>query len=441
MAKFRIYPSQNTTLIEGSEVNTGLNEVMELWYGVDGVSRFLIKFDYSDYMDRYNEGLVPHITGTSATFNMTILPFTYEDTEYSVAQKATDVDLIVKTVGQNWSEGIGHDFVGVDTIYDEANWYSATTISNWASEGGDYVYEVASGHVGNADTNLSIPISDEVALWETFTGSNYGLAVSYTSAYEGQTGDIKSVLKYYTRHSHTYNHPYMELEWDNQITDQRDELIAGTTKRIYLYTKKDGTFQNVDDINSVSFTFENPTVSVSPITTIHNPMVGIYYVDFVIPANAVGSDFTDVWNVRYESTLDYTTVSQTGTINVASDVWDSSSVDVIDPKQMSISIPTLQEVYTRGDMVYLDVNALQKWTSNTFVLKDMTYSIHLEDGTLKIPFVEDGDVSYTTDSNFIVIDTTWLKENNFYRLSFEYITDGTTFSETFGRKFKILGDS
>ena len=71
MGKFRIYSDKGNTLIENSQINTGKNEVAELWYGNDGIARYFVHFDFSDYNAKYLLNEVPHITATTATLNMT----------------------------------------------------------------------------------------------------------------------------------------------------------------------------------------------------------------------------------------------------------------------------------------------------------------------------------------------------------------------------------
>ena len=46
MGKYRIYPSKSNSIIEGKRINTGENEVMELWYGSSGIARHLVKVDF-----------------------------------------------------------------------------------------------------------------------------------------------------------------------------------------------------------------------------------------------------------------------------------------------------------------------------------------------------------------------------------------------------------
>ena len=71
MGKYRIYPSKSNTLIEDSpNVNTGENEVMELWYGTSGLTRYLLQFDFDAYNASYALGYVPHATASTWTFHL-----------------------------------------------------------------------------------------------------------------------------------------------------------------------------------------------------------------------------------------------------------------------------------------------------------------------------------------------------------------------------------
>ena len=435
MAKYRIYPNKSNTLIEDNpQINTGLNEVMELWYGKSGTTRHLIKFDYSDYMLKYDEGVVPHISAATTTFFMYNLPTILEDTD-AEAVHASSVDLVVKVVQQDWDEGTGRDFIGLNTISGYSNWYSATTANAWASPGGDFLYSAFTAHVDKTYDNFTGSVVNEVALWETFTGQNNGLAVMYTDAFESLTGASKSILKFFTKNTKTWKLPFIEIEWDNQVTDQRDEIIPGTTKRLYLYTEKNNTLTNAYNISGVTVTIGTGS---TVITDILNPMVGIYYVDYSCGSDEeTGSTFTDVWSVQYESGSTYVDVSNSGTVASVSSEWDNSSFTTIDRKY-SLSLPRIQREYFQGENLYLGVNMYRNYTSTLIVSKNMEYCLNIVDGNNRESIIFWDGVSYTQDRNFINIDTSWLLKGITYELVFRDTIDGSTFYFDETKKFKVI---
>jgi len=161
MAKYRIYPDKSNTLVEKNPTtNTGLNEVTELWYGDDGIARYFIRFDFSDYETKYAQGLVPHITATTATCVLTTCAPIVES-----GSTATSFDMEVQVVQQDWDQGIGYNLDGTDIVEGFSCWTGATSTDTWAAAGGDFLYQVFSGHVDTMGSSVSLDVTDEVELW------------------------------------------------------------------------------------------------------------------------------------------------------------------------------------------------------------------------------------------------------------------------------------
>jgi len=437
MGKFRIYPDKSNTLIENSEFNTGKNEVMELQYGVYGIKRHLIHFDFGDYNSKYASGSVPHITGATATFNMDSIYPVFERYPYEDAYPAEASQVDIKVIQQFWDAGTGHDFWGKDVVRGKSNWYSASSTSHWALPGGDFLYTVFSGTVENADVNLSCEVTNEIELWNTFTGQNHGFVVKFSDDVEALSASTWHMLKYYTSNANTkYKLPYIELSWDSQIRDERDEVCAGSTNRLYLYLRKNGTFSNANNISGVTVSFGTTGYTTVTASTIHNPVRGIYYVDIPFPSTgATGVSFTDNWVVQYEAGMTYTSILQTGSTVDASAVWQTS--DSIDPTRYTIEIPNMIQKYSQGDIVYLQVNCYVPYTNTREIVKNMEYKIDLLDGNIEIPFVDWEGVSYSTTENFIILDTSWLHTDYRYQISVRYTVDGSLSSEAISKKFWI----
>lgn len=440
MGKYRIYPNKSNTLLEDKPtVNTGENEVTELWYGVSGMSRHILRFDFDDYNAQYALGLVPHITAstTTSTFNMSDVYPVLEKNPYANAESPTLANLDVKVVQQAWDAGRGYDFFGNKTVNDESNWYSATSVAAWSSHGGDYLYTVFTGSVSTGGLNFSGDVTDETQLWDVFTGSNHGLSVQYSSAYEALSANTATVLKYFTENAKTkYKMPYIEVSWDNQVTDQRDEVSSGTTKKLYLYLTQDGNLTNAADVSGATVSFSDGDITGITATTINNPMVGVYYIDMTYPTTGgTGVTFTDSWDVKYETGQLYTTVNQTG-LTVDPDTGWATTIAATN-NDYKINIPKIATEYTLGARVYLEIQALTKYTSTVNILKNMSYKIELIDGNNRIPFVDWDGVSYTQSENFIVMDTSWLHTGYDYALSFKYTLDGITVFDNNERKFRI----
>lgn len=438
MAKYRIYPSKSNTLLEGSRINTSENEVTELWYGNEGIARYLVRFNFDAYNAEYAAGRAPHITAATATFHMENCYPIFERAPYTTATSPSAADIEVQVVQQFWDAGAGYDFYGTATVNDESNWYSATSTQPWAAAGGDFLYTVFSGTVEKGRLNFSGDVANEIELWNVFTGDNYGFVVKYAEAYEDLSGSTKTILKYFTENAKTkYKMPYIEMAWDDQVKDERDDVSPGTTKRLYLYCVLNGNLTNAVSVSSVTITYSTTAVTSSSTTSISNPMPGVYYIELTYPTTgATGVTFTDTWRVQYSTGQPYTSVVKTGVTVPVSNGWTTTIGATY--SDYIINVPQMASAYPQGTRVYLEVQPVTRYTSTVNILKNMSYKIDLIDGQMRIPFVDWEPVSYSHDENFVTFDTSWMHVGYQYALSFRYTVDGTTVYTPHERKFRIV---
>ena len=442
MGTFRIYPSKSNTLVEKNPtINTGLNEVTELWYGDYDLTRHLIQFDFDDYNTQYALGFIPHITGTTATFKIFPTYPIYEET-IDGAELATSFDLEVQIMQQAWDEGIGHIFDAAGKQAGFSCWNSATTTTAWTSPGGDYLYQVFSGHVDVADEIISLGITDEVELWNTFTGSNFGLILKYTDEYEALTGSTKQIAKYFTKNTHTYQLPYIEFTWDDQVKDERDEVGHELTKRLYFYLKKSGVFASANDISGVTIDYATPqfTDELYPSSAITEQYPGVYYIEFTAPPwgtpGQEGTGFEDTWHVQLTSGAPYTEITLSGDLHADVTQWNYDQTDVLEAVEYKILMPNLAKHYHRGNIIYLDVAAYEQYTSTRVVVKNMEYTINLLDDGNPFTMVDWSPVSYTRDINGFPLNTSWFLVDQTYEIEFRYSVNGAV-SKTSDDKFKF----
>jgi hypothetical protein len=444
MSTYRIHPNKSNTIIESTDQNTGNNEVMELWYGNKGISRHLVQFDFTAYNAAYALGHVPHITATTASFHLTPCTPILEDSEYYTSIQAKSFDLEVKIMQSAWDAGTGYDFIGIDKEDGFSNWYSATTLNPWAAEGGDFLYTAFSGHSDLGDETFSGAVIDEIELWETFTGNNHGFCVKFTDGYEELSGSVRNISKYYTQHTNfQYNQPYIELSWEDQVTDQRDELGYGLDKRIYFYLKRDGQFTSANSVSGVSINYASDQFTDVAITGIVEQFPGIYYVEQTWPTYAIpdasGETFTDTWDIQFNAGDPFVSVALSGSL--ASDLgqWTYGQTDILYFDGYSLGVPNLKEEYKLGDIIHLDVTVYQTYTSTRSVLKNLEYRIYLINGTdeTNVTMVDWSPVNYSSDINWIQLNTAWLHVDYKYEIEFRYGIDNTMLSKTSDDKFEF----
>ena len=88
-------------------------------------------------------------------------------------------------------------------------------------------------------------------------------------------------------------------------------------------------------------------------------------------------------------------------------------------------------------MIYLDINVLQKYTSEIVTHKDLEYSLSLVDGNNRITVLDWSGVSYASGDNFIRLDTGWLLDDNEYELSFRHTNTRNTYVTLTERRFRV----
>lgn len=428
MGTYRLYPDKSNTLIEDANINTGLNEVMELWYGLYGITRHLVHFNFTEYLNQYALGYVPHITAATSTFNMGNCYPVYETSPYDAAQPATDVDIEVKVLAQAFSQGRGYDFYGTKKVNGISNWYSASSVSGWSLPGGDFAYTVFSGHIDKGNSDIVGIVTDEVELWNSFTGDNYGFAVKFTDEYEALSSSTKSVLKYYTENVNTrYRKPYIEFTWDDQVRDQIDEIDWGTTKRLYFYARNiTGAYASVSAVSSCTITYDSTAYTQASYTgsSIIQQFPGIYYIEYAAPAYAspgsAGTRFNVAWNVKIANGL-FNTFNDVGYISAATGSWSTGSTSAATQYYIQTQH---QSVYKQGTRFQLPIHARVQYTRELVKLRDLEYKIVLRDGPNEFTMVNWSPVSYSRTGNFVNVDTTWLHTGYTYHMTFRCARSG-----------------
>ena len=111
--------------------------------------------------------------------------------------------------------------------------------------------------------------------------------MKYSDAYEAlESTTTTYISKFYTEETKNYLKPFIELNWDtDQVTDQRDEIAAGLTRRLYLYTRRFSSFASVNDISGVTITYGHPSYddTVFAASAITEQYPGVYYIEFTGP--------------------------------------------------------------------------------------------------------------------------------------------------------------
>lgn len=281
MSTYFSYFNRNNTIFYNSEANTGQNPVTELFFG-NGFSRFIFNIDLEALKDKFNDKTISTGCSTNIKHFLKIKNTSSFDKELlntktsSGRRRASSFDLVLFRIpnNQQWDEGVGYDSfettINTDKAYSNrpSNWYNATIISGWTTNG---LYDntnqatgtginfsaltiVDTQHFEFGDEDINFDMTDEINDIITGNTTTAGWGIAFYPQVEnlqnlGQTYSVG----FFTRHTQTFYEPYLETTYDDLILDDRNNFTTYSINKLYLYSYDNGEFMNLD---------ENPTVTL-----------------------------------------------------------------------------------------------------------------------------------------------------------------------------------
>lgn len=188
------------------------------------------------------------------------------------------------------------------------------------------------------------------------------------------TGEIRTVFKYYhktpspikvqqyvgffTDNTNTFFHPYVEVQYDVTINDDRERFFIGRNNNLCLYVNIDGMPESLDEAPVCTLEGCEPVVS-TPITK------GVYCASFIVDNGDPNSILEDTWsNIKYKGVeqddviLETVLLPKTGFINLGNSLQES---------EMAIPAPygiNDDETIKRGDIREVVFDFREKYTTN-----------------------------------------------------------------------------
>jgi len=469
MSTFKSYFSKNNTIVAKDSVNTARNPITELFYGKEPLtsckytglgsdscggrtghtldnsgkfSRLIFDLSLDDVISKVNEGCINLSGGTGAThtlkmtntsmFDKTLL----NDKLIDGKRRASSFTLLmIRTSGITWDEGVGYDYQQygdrLEPNFDESfgerpsNWYSATTLTPWSTQG---VYNnsdnttftvVNSQNFDQGNENISMDITNEINDRLTGgtpnTGITYGIA--YTGTLENLTGLSESYsVGFFTRHTQTFYEPYLETNYDDYISDYRERFYLNKTNRLFLYTNTEGSPKNLDYLPQV--TIYDCDDSVYSSMTASNLTCGVYYVEFAITGNTYGtpSIFTDTWSSMFMDTNKLTNVSNEFTIIDTDEYYQIGPEDQT-PKEYGYSVNGIKmdEKMVAGETRKVFVSVRVPYTVNQSVVVDgLKYRIYVRQGNTEVETHPWTNVNRAYNHNYFLLNTEDMIPNEYY---------------------------
>jgi hypothetical protein len=300
MSIYRSYFDKSDTIISNSYTNTGRNPIVELFYGRAnnssapiGFSRYIFNISLTGLTQQINNKIISTNCGTplrhtlrmtnTSSFDKELL----NDTTSQGRRRATSFDLVLLripkvsgTTGnpQQWDSGVGYDYYdfGITNLNDRSfstrpsNWFESTTISKWSYPG---IYDntnsitgltglrysaltvVDAQHFEFGNEDIEFDMTNEINSILSGSLTNVtGWIIAFYPQVENISGMSENYsVGFFSPHTQTFYEPFLETEFDDLITDDRNSFYAGNNNSLYLYAYEDG--------NPISFD-ANPTVDI-----------------------------------------------------------------------------------------------------------------------------------------------------------------------------------
>ena len=448
---YRSYFSKDNVLIQGQYVNTGLNPVVELFYGTvdNSICRYVFDFDVTEIAARIADFRIPDNGSIIHTLKMTnTLLYDKHLLGYNGAQEfrdhASSFDLVLFKVPQFWDEGTGYDYKYNNTlidinakIYDTAsNWYQATNSTNW-NEAGVYTgitssnYQIVSTqHFDLGDEDLNIDLTAFVAgLIASGTSGFYGLGLAFSASTEAMTTDLLTSVGFFGKDTNTFFEPFIETTWTDTILDDRSNFIYGKSNKLYLYTNLRKEPTNLDQMpTGVTINdYNGDLVLTIPSSGITHESLGVYSISIEID----GADydyqtlvnFTDTWSGIQIGGRVLSDIQNEFTIK--EDDYYNIGTDVYEPEDFGFSFSGLQrnEQIQQGEIRKVIVGVRKMYEYDNVVIDGLTYRLYIRQGRNQIDVIPACDINMAYNQNYFYLDTSWLIEQD-YVLELSLHTNG-----------------
>jgi len=460
----RTYLNKNNTLIYNTNINTGKNEIAELFYGGYGTqnaySRFIFSFDETRLKSLYDDNTFTDLSKLKHTLRMTntgAFDKKLLNTTQGSKDRTSSFDLILFKISQDWDEGTGYEYeipilVSGDYNYsiNPSSWLFARTLEKWNN--GDGVYSgspvsitIGTQHFDEGNENIDIDITDYVN--GVLTGNtNYGLGIAYPKALEETITANYQYVGFFTRHTNTFYEPYIETTYSNHIKDDRHNFFLDKDNQLYLYVNVGGQPTNLDQLPTVDIIDNNENVyqSYNQNEIIHITK-GVYAININIPTTTNTFEdvqFYDKWKDLKINGADRPDIELSFVMKDSDRYYNINDSDTL-PKPFAISITGIKrdEKIKRGDVRKVLVSARIPYTiEQKQLLENIKYRLYIKEGRNEYTVTDYHQVEIANNINYFLLDTESLIPNIYY-LDIQVISnlEVSTVKETIS--FEIVSQS
>ena len=426
MAVYRIYFDKNNTIQRNSYINTGLNPVSELFYG-NGFSRLLLSFDTSEIKRRLDEKEInlnrDHriFLNLKNTLNNDVAgDFTEQGhIDFKGMNRASSFDLECYPLQEDWDEGKGYDFRFIMDEFSEetfkttpSNWFYRQTGKKWKNEGGlesaSLSNPFGSQHFDHGNEDLQLDITTPLL---NFIQQNFvfkGLMIKFPDELENQNLPQREFVGFFTRHTHTFFEPHIEIQYDNQVKDARYYFIQGQTNKLYFFAFQNQNLVNLDKLPMAFIGEKEYSVS--------HEFRGTYYIEVDGSKFNTYMEYNDLWkglelngSKLPDTELSFVPVPLNNEIQLGR--YESQK------ELYSFHIDGIQydEKIKRGEERKIEIVVKEAYSVDKKLnLNELYYRLFVLLGTNEVNVIDWEPVSRISDENFFILETEWLIPQTYY---------------------------
>lgn len=268
---------------------------------------------------------------------------------------------------------------------------------------------VASQHFDFGDETLSMDITDYV-LECVKTGVNHGLCLAFAPNFENRERDFEQYVGFVDDNTNTFFHPYVEVDYQNYINDDRESFTLGRKNKLFLYTFDDGEPVNLDKI---------PTCEVEgTLADVKQVSKGVYCAE--IDTNGMNLEpaaiYYDKWseialNDRPvdDVELEFSTRPASRKFKVGS---DSSVKNTMVPSIYGID--DFENLH-QGEVREVTVDFRKEYeTEKKYLIDSAEYRLYVKDGNREVTVIDYQPVEKAFLNNFFIVYTEDLIPNTYY---------------------------
>lgn len=428
------------TILKNSQNNTGLNPVAELNYGIE-TSRALVHFDVDELTALYKDKTISDLTKTKHILKLTNCGSVNNDVHNTPLtssfcnkkKRATSFDVLVFKIPNFWDGGKGIDFSSDFWITENhkysiegCNWFQRVNGGEWEQEGiystdflsleydkfsaGEESVIITRQHFDIGNEDFEFDITEYVNKLILGEEKNYGLGLCFSPMLESKKLKEQQYVGFFTCHTNTFFHPYLETIYDDVINDNRDYFSIGKKNRLYLYCYDGNEYYNLDTL---------PTCKIDGLDDVDIEVKqqgkGVYYAEFLIKKGVVEPNtiLYDKWQ----------------NLALNGEILDDEEFEFVAYSPMSLFrgeenkdeyVPSVSGIYggeivNIGEIRKMNVTFRKKYSTNNYkILENCMYRIYVNEGNKEIEVFPWHPIEKRFLSNRFYINTNDLIPNDYH---------------------------